>query len=1367
MSISKQVLISLFVVLCLSVFLPSGGVTSTVFAQDGCKEPPCESNDPVVDPFNSRLAIQVNANTGRFNIGAFPNPTTGGATPSSWDLIYRWPNSSSTSFTTLRVDGTDTVYGSTAGVFLSRPADIDRLTNQSIWQTGDIKVTQLLQIAPNNQTGQEDTAHIAYELHNTNSTISHTVGLRVMLDTEINYNDGAPFRVPGVGIVQMEREFLGAAIPESFSVFYNITDPSHVAFSTLKSNGATAPDRLVLASWPRINSTLYDFSTNPGVSFTSDSAYAVYWYPVTLAPGESRTYATLYGLAQITADLRPPLALGIDAPATLSVEGGQYAPNPFDVVATVYNNGTSAATDVHLTLELAGAPGLSLASGTLTQSIGNLAVGQERQVAWRVRAPAQSAIATLTYAVTAESSNTSTKTVERQITLPAVSSQGVSVEILDGPGGIPVGALSLDEVTGDLTPNPVTVKVSLNDSLPAGDRTLYLSINSTDWAVPFSVVSATSLCYPTNPTPETGIYITYHTTCMLQSPNTEITVSINVLPTSAEEATLQAHAIYHMGDGLIERAEADLDVPVSVYPVIFVPGFGGTEFRNTQNNDTEHLLWLDLLGMRSLSDNFMDVLRLTKDGMNPLVNDCSDDASSPDGPYCTVQTTDVMLYVPNFPIPLYQPLVNYLTTGMANDFVGTPYVLGEVSDDGRQITHYVAGQNLWLFPTDFRKDMVTTADRLDQFINSVIDETGLPKVNLIGHSQGGLIMREYITSRSDRAAKVDRYITLSTPYLGAPFGFQGLRYGDNLDIPMLNPNETRKIVQNWPGALQSMPFNVPFFQATNRFGNSITAGYWFSWRDIDSDGIPEYWVNTRDRMMELLKNDNILDDFGDIKVAPYNDNLLTGAVLFQDRNIEAWSSSYARGVDRYVFIGTGHCTPLYFTEYGKTEDGTSRGHVIIQFDNGDGGVPYFSADMNHSLGSLMDVSDTAQIFYANGLKHGPPHLLPWEADNVPSNVEVLKSVVSILRTGIPLVDEDKISTSSKATASCTSLETLSPVDLHVIDADGQHTGPVASGDPGAELGIPDSQFHYFPNNQIAVVPDGGPYAISLDGTGDGTFGFRLRQWQDSTILRSILYSDVPVNPSTQARLSYTTGGDLPIMEVDEDGDGVYELSITPTSIEEPHPFDVIPTVTTIQTDGILGVNGWYSSDVTITLSASDDDGGVGVLKTEYSLDGGSTFQTYEGPFVLSQEGMTTVMARSTDREGNQEEPPVSTMVRIDKNAPTLTLSADPTVLWPPNHKLVAIHLIIQAHDAFDPAPIVRLVSVTSNEPDDGLGDGDTAGDIVIQPDGTILLRAERSGKGGGRGYTITYSAQDASGNVTVRSVTVVVPKNRPDAPKDK
>jgi hypothetical protein len=111
----------------------------------------------------------------------------------------------------------------------------------------------------------------------------------------------------------------------------------------------------------------------------------------------------------------------------------------------------------------------------------------------------------------------------------------------------------------------------------------------------------------------------------------------------------------------------------------------------------------------------------------------------------------------------------------------------------------------------------------------------------------------------------------------------------------------------------------------------------------------------------------------------------------------------------------------------------------------------------------------------------------------------------------------------------------------------------------------------------------------------------------------------------------------------------------------------------------------------------------------------------------------------------------------DEIAPTLEVSVTPDTLWPPDHQYVEVKATVVAADNFDPNPGVTLVSVTSNEPDNGDDDGDTIDDIVIVDAVTFNLRAERSGIGTGRVYTITYQVTDACGNVTQQSATVSVP----------
>ena len=116
----------------------------------------------------------------------------------------------------------------------------------------------------------------------------------------------------------------------------------------------------------------------------------------------------------------------------------------------------------------------------------------------------------------------------------------------------------------------------------------------------------------------------------------------------------------------------------------------------------------------------------------------------------------------------------------------------------------------------------------------------------------------------------------------------------------------------------------------------------------------------------------------------------------------------------------------------------------------------------------------------------------------------------------------------------------------------------------------------------------------------------------------------------------------------------------------------------------------------------------------------------------------------------------------DEIAPTLVVTATPDMLWPPNHKYVDVTVAVAVSDNFDPNPTIELVSVTSSQPDDGLGDGDTPNDIVIDEDDdfTFKLRAERMGGDEDRIYTITYRVTDACGNWTEATATVTVPHDK-------
>jgi uncharacterized repeat protein (TIGR01451 family) len=167
----------------------------------------------------------------------------------------------------------------------------------------------------------------------------------------------------------------------------------------------------------------------------------------------------------------------------------------------------------------------------------------------------------------------------------------------------------------------------------------------------------------------------------------------------------------------------------------------------------------------------------------------------------------------------------------------------------------------------------------------------------------------------------------------------------------------------------------------------------------------------------------------------------------------------------------------------------------------------------------------------------------------------------------------------------------------------------------------------------------------------------------------------------------------------------------------------------------------------VSYNSSADDN-CGVVTFASSHPSGTAFPI----------GTTTVTLTATDTTGNVTTKTFTVTVN-DGQAPVITnASVDKPSIWPPNHQMVDINVSYNVND--NSGNVVTALSVSSNEPINGTGDGDTAPDWEVVNNHLVRVRAERKGNGTGRVYTITITATDATGNVTTQTVTVKVPKSQ-------
>jgi hypothetical protein len=190
-----------------------------------------------------------------------------------------------------------------------------------------------------------------------------------------------------------------------------------------------------------------------------------------------------------------------------------------------------------------------------------------------------------------------------------------------------------------------------------------------------------------------------------------------------------------------------------------------------------------------------------------------------------------------------------------------------------------------------------------------------------------------------------------------------------------------------------------------------------------------------------------------------------------------------------------------------------------------------------------------------------------------------------------------------------------------------------------------------------------------------------------------------------------------------------------------------------------------AAKATVTVNVADQDGDA--LEVIWKING-TAVQTNKvaagTPTTLAAVSLEATFPRGESEisvtVSDGEAGPASCTTKItvrDATPPDVeSVKANPNVLWPPNHRMVPARVEVKASDACG-AVSSKIVSVTSSEPVNGHGDGNTSPDWRITGDLTVDLRAERTGPGKGRVYTIKVEISDDAGNKVTRNVTVLVP----------
>ena len=628
------------------------------------------------------------------------------------------------------------------------------------------------------------------------------------------------------------------------------------------------------------------------------------------------------------------------------------------------------------------------------------------------------------------------------------------------------------------------------------------------------------------------------------------------------------------------RMDLSLGPIVREKPVIFVPGISGSILIDSTNG---HELWPGLLtDHNSLSLNPDD---------NPNQNIVATDA-------IRRVTASVPIYG-TYEQLVYAPILDMLTQrGGFREY--------QVSNDPARRTVWGCDTSqrsndptLFVFAYDWRKSNADNALLLKEYMRCVEQFHPGMKVDIVAHSMGGLVARRYIL---DNPGKVDKLITVATPWVGAPKAVYALETGDAGLSPLLIWKKTLKtLTEFFPGMHELFP-SRSYFDLGGRPFREIG--------DFNHNGKPNE-IYDYSQLMNVLnaRHDprstpgTINQTFHEYSNAAQDDWRTDQSGVKYDHIIGEQTRNKTIGqiAGRSIVI----CAPLlkcYPFETFKVS-------VIV----GDGTVPKRSAArLSNSLN--LNAPNSNRWYYAHaftGQDDGQ-----YEHTGLTQNVQVHDLILYLLGRGpepwyndvydVPPTESSPPATPPPTASNTSYYLNFTGVDYVGVTDSAGHTN--AKIDDTFAVPVPDVSYNALGDKSVFVaVPADQSYTFAFQN-GDKPIALEVAKGAgNDASLETVKYQDLQLPAGVKAMIETTATG-VNSLRYDSDNNGTYDTVVQPTAtLTGTDAQDVTPPDVTFSAEVL-------QSSTSITLGAQDS--GSGVKDIHYSLDG-LNFQTYTEPLSLN------------------------------------------------------------------------------------------------------------------------------------------------------
>lgn len=468
----------------------------------------------------------------------------------------------------------------------------------------------------------------------------------------------------------------------------------------------------------------------------------------------------------------------------------------------------------------------------------------------------------------------------------------------------------------------------------------------------------------------------------------------------------------------------------------------------------------------------------------------------------------------------------------------------------------------------------TTTESLMQVVQDLAQRSPTGKINIIAHSMGGLVAKELIRTLVDAGKSniIDQVISVAVPNLGTPSSLSSLLHGDGLEMlygAISTAATGRGLAINSPSIYSLLPSQQYFSSILSPSIAFATT----SMTTINHNAYPLSISKQTDQTAFILDSQKSRKkaSVADVTTPAKGNASLLAAAGILHASLDAMTLPTAIGFWSIVGWGTATTKTLSYAEDKIcafiTLQRLCPSHQNVTTQMGDGTVIAPSAAFNS--GKVIS-ADLRAIGQRDGA--GAEHATILESSTTQHQIQDIitapASASPILEPGMSWGEPDYTKDASILVAS-----THSPVELHVYDSEGRHTGPIPTPDfmkkPGSyfttayEAKIPGTKYEQQgdANDPVSFVymPEGKQetYTFVLKGTGVGPVDFELERQYGGEQLGSVHYPLFAVTPLTNATTTYTvssetiTTSSTPIaskpLRIDVDGNGSVDITATTSS----------------------------------------------------------------------------------------------------------------------------------------------------------------------------------------------------------------------------